>query len=280
MPMHCFDVGTQIIEPDFHYTDVQHESYESLGFCIFDKFLTPEAVRQGRQHIDRIVAQRAEGFPIGEILAPHQLGEEWLWEISTHKKVLDLVERQLGPNIVFWQTTLLTKEPFTGIAVPWHQDQPYWVVSPPVVTLWVTFDDVDSENGTMSVLPRWHNRGALPVVKEEGKFFDLSIDLDSLPANADEMAVAYVMKAGQAAIHNSMIPHLSVPNRSNRWRRVLTIHYSRADAAEMGHRRYEDYRNRNPFDREYYLVRGENPGGIVGLNPRTNLSRLPREGAD
>lgn len=274
----AFDTGMQIIDPEFEYTDAQHEIYKQSGYCIFDKFLTPEAVRQGQQHINRMIAQRAEGFPVLEMMSPHQLGEEWMWQISTHAKVLDLVEKQIGPNIVFWHADLLNKEPMTGVEIPWHQDQPYWQVSPPVVNLWVPFDDVDLENGTMGVLPGWHDRGTLPVVKEEGKFFDLSVDRDALPANADQMAVAYVMKAGQAATHDPMIPHFSVPNRSPRWRRVMTIHYARAEAREMGDRHYTDYRNHSTFDREYYLVRTEKSRNMAGFNPRVNPSRLPGAG--
>lgn len=270
MQTYSFDSGTKMIDSDFEYTEVHHKAYEREGFYIFDKFLTTEAVRQGRQHIDRIISQRAEGFPLVEIMSPHQLGEEWMWEISTHPKLLDLVERQIGPNIVLWHADLLIKEPFTGSVIPWHQDQPYWDVSPPVVNLWVPFDDVDAESGTMSVLPRWHNKGTLPILKEPGKFFDLSIDPAALPGNIDDMAVTYVMKAGQAATHNPMLPHYSFPNRSNRWRRVMTIHYARAESERMGERHYTDYRNRSTFDRKYYLVRGEEPGGQA----RTDHSRL------
>jgi hypothetical protein len=90
------------------------------------------------------------------------------------------------------------------------------------------------------------------------------------------MAVTYVLKAGQAATHNSKIPHFSVPNRSERWRRVMTIHYTRADAAEMADRHYTDYRNNGTFDREYYLVRGHEADKTVDLNPRVTLSCLRR----
>jgi hypothetical protein len=258
---YCFANGTEPIDQEFKYTAAHHETYERNGFCIFDRFLTDEAVQQGRHHIDRMIRERAEGFSVVEMMSPHQLGEEWIWDIATHPKVLDLVERQIGPNIVLWHTDFLNKEPFTGYKIQWHQDQPYWNVSPPVANLWIPFDDVDSKNGTMAVLPGWHNNGTLPVLREEGKFFDLSIDPKSIPSNADDLAVTYVMKAGQAATHNPMIPHYSGPNQSNRWRRVMTLHYMRAEGAQMGERHYTDYRDRSTFDRLYYLVRGEDPNG-------------------
>ncbi len=209
-----------------------------------------------RRHIERMIVQRAENFPVGEIMSPHQLGERWVWEIATDPKVLDMVERQIGPNIVLWHTDLLIKEPRTGRSIPWHQDQPYWNVSPPVSSLWIPFDDVNEENGTMGVLPRWHTKGALPRLFAENDFFDQSIDPASLPQNVDERAVVYRLQAGQAATHDPMIPHYSLPNGSNRWRRLMTLRYMQADGKDMGERHYTSYLDRTTFDREYYLVRG------------------------
>ena len=70
------------------------------------------------------------------------------------------------------------------------------------------------------------------------------------------MKVKYKLKAGQCAMHDTMMPHNSPPNRSNRWRRILILRYMDADGA-MGSREYEDFRSGNKFTREYYLVRGE-----------------------
>ena len=58
------------------------------------------------------------------------------------------------------------------------------------------------------------------------------------------------------AIHDSMLPHNSIPNHSDRWRRALAIRYMTA-AGDMGDKMYEDYRNGDPFPRRYFLVRGE-----------------------
>ena len=39
--------------------------------------------------------------------------------------------------------------------MPWHQDAPYWNVHPErhAAAIWIAVSDVDSENGTMSVVP-------------------------------------------------------------------------------------------------------------------------------
>ena len=53
----------------------------------------------------------------------------------------------------------------------------------------------------------------------------------------------------------AQLPHNSIPNHSDRWRRVLAIRYMTA-TGDMGDKMYEDYRNGDPFPR-HFLVRGE-----------------------
>ena len=90
----------------------------------------------------------------------------------------------------------------------------------------------------------------------EGELFSQEIDPDALPPDIDARKVEYRLRAGQMATHHTMIPHNSVPNTSDRWRRVLVLRYMAADG-DMGPKTYADYRNGEPFERRYYLVRGE-----------------------
>ena len=91
--------------------------------------------------------------------------ERWFWQLVTQPAILDFAERRLScPDIVLWHADLLAKEP-GGAAedteVMWHQDQMYWEgqgigVEGPVAGLWIPFDDVVEDTGTMAVrtLPR------------------------------------------------------------------------------------------------------------------------------
>ena len=109
----------------------------------------------------------------------------------------------------------------------------------------------------MSVLPNAHPKGLLPHAADEGDFFGYSIDPGALPPDAESLEVVYRLRAGQAATHSSYAPHRSTPNLSTSWRRVMTVHFMRADATEMGERHYTSYLDQSKFDREYYMVRGE-----------------------
>ena len=250
-------VKLDMIDPQFNYGNLEHEHYEREGYCFFRHFLTNESLNECRRGIDRVMTHLQPGRSPEEVISAHQTGAAWIFALATQPRLLDMIERQIGPNIVLWSTHLLCKPPHTGIMVPWHQDSPYWNVGGPLAAgVWLPFDDVEEENGTMEIVPRWHTRGTLPRQQTGEKIFAQAIDPTALPSNLDEIKVRYVLKAGQCAIHHTMIPHNSPPNKSSRWRRVLVLRYMSA-AGSMGTKSYEDYRTGAKFDREYYLVRGK-----------------------
>src|SRR5262245_32351010 len=194
-----------MIDPQFRYTEEEHQEYTREGYFFFRHFLTQEALSECRRNVDRILAHLQRGRSPEEVFSPHQTGEEWIFELATHPRILDMIERQIGPNIVLWSTHLLCKPPHTGIMVPWHQDAPYWNVGGPLASgVWVPFDDVDEGNGTMEIVPRWHTKGVLPRRQTGANVFTEAIDPSALPSNSDEIKVQYVLKAGQCAIHHTM----------------------------------------------------------------------------
>ena len=86
-------------------------------------------------------------------------------------------------------------------------------------------------------------------------------------------ALAERLEAGQLAMHDARMPHASPPNRSDRWRRVVTLSYVRADA-ELASNTYRDFETNEPFDRQFFLVRGEAPPGRAF--PRAFFRRIAR----
>lgn len=246
----------QLIDKQFGYSEADHLHYERDGYCIFDRFLSPEGLQHCRQQAERMLREIQLGRSPGEIYSAHQQ-EPWLFELASQPKLLDMVERQIGPNIVLWSSHLLCKEPRTGKEVPWHQDAPYWNVSGNHAgALWIALDDISAKNGGMSVLPGWHNKGALRIRKRNETVFSDEIEPSALPPDLDTMKVQYVFLAGGMATHHTMIPHNSIPNNSDGWRRVVVLRYIAADAT-LGEKQYEDYRTGKKFSRRFFLMRGK-----------------------
>lgn len=126
--------------------------------------------------------------------------------------------------------------------------------------VWVPLDDVDAENGTMSVMPGFHTRGQLPRLLDTspGVSFRQSIQPAALEGGT---AVEYKLQPGQVALHDVMLPHASRANQSNqRWRRVIVIRYLSAHC-RLGTEVYEDFADGTTFPREYFCVGGSDRYG-------------------
>ena len=244
-----------LVDPAFRYDHNVHEQYLRDGYSIFDRFLSDGGVEQCRTNLDRMLDNLQPGRSPEDMISCHHQ-ERWIFDLANEPKLLDMIERQIGPDIVIWSSHLLAKPPRTGNHVPWHQDQPYWDLDGELAAgLWVALDDVDLENGTMSILPGWHNKGELPRRDSGNELFNEEIDPEAMPADIDELKVDYRLKAGQLAIHDTMMPHSSTPNVSDRWRRVLVLRYMSAHG-KASPKQYEDYRTGESFPRECFLLRG------------------------
>ncbi len=247
---------SSMIDPAFSYGETEHCQYEQQGYFTFDRLLTPEALAACQANIERMLKQAPLGVQADNIISAH-MQDRWIWNLATQPPILDLVERQVGPHIILWASALLCKPPGAGRTIAWHQDTPYWNITGTLAAgLWIPFDDVDADNGAMCVLPGWHLKGELPRKKAVDSLFTEEIEPSALPADIDAVKYQYRIKAGGLAIHHTMMPHNSLPNRSSRWRRVLVLRYASA-AGTVGPKEYEDYRTGKMFSREAFLVRGE-----------------------
>jgi ectoine hydroxylase-related dioxygenase (phytanoyl-CoA dioxygenase family) len=251
--------AVQWITPTFKYDASDHQQYESEGYRFLGKVLADDGIAAARENLDRMVRDLHPSLKPDEIYSAHQQ-ENWLLKLATCKPLLDVIEPQIGPNIVLWSTHLICKPPKTGRPIPWHQDETYWDLSKLAGSIWLAFDDVDEANGTMFVLPEWHKRGFLKRRATGNAFFREEIDPEALPPNVDQLEVGYFLKAGEAAGHHTMMPHRSTPNLSDRWRRVMVCRFMSADG-KMGKKEYPHWRTAKPLPRKYILARGEDVAG-------------------
>jgi hypothetical protein len=247
---------SQVIHPGFLYGEAADAFYLRQGYAFLDPFLSEQGLARCRQNLDAMLARLQPGRNPEEILSAHQQ-ERWLWDLATEPRLLDMIEKQIGPNIVLWASQCLCKPPRSGRPVPWHQDAPYWNITGKLAGgIWLPLDDIGDDNGAMAVLPGWHTKGQLKIRERGGNWFKDEIDPAMLPENIDALKVNYFIKAGTLATHDTMIPHNSSPNQSDRWRRVIVLRYMDA-AGEMGEKTFTNYHTGEPFPRRGFLVRGK-----------------------
>jgi ectoine hydroxylase-related dioxygenase (phytanoyl-CoA dioxygenase family) len=163
-------------------------------------------------HLNKAKPYRVEGHPVFH----------WL---AHDPRVLSIAESVMGPNLILLFTHLFCKPASSNRSVPWHQDGPFWPVTPmKSCTIWVALDDVDEGNGAMKIIPGSHKKNALEHNLIEDKNSTLNRELPI--ENVDEQNAELIeLKAGQVSVHDIGIIHGSAANASGRRRAGLALRY-------------------------------------------------------
>jgi ectoine hydroxylase-related dioxygenase (phytanoyl-CoA dioxygenase family) len=176
-----------------------------------------------------------------------------LHRLVTDPRIVDPVCDLIGDEVACWGTHYFCKLPGDPKSVTWHQDAPYWPLSPSkTVTVWLAIDDADEGNGAMRVIPGSHRLGALPIRRSrEDEQNVLSLTTDGAEQHGAPMPVT--MRAGQMSLHSDLLLHSSRPNPSTRRRCGLTIRYCTFDV-----------RSSEGWNARSIIVRGSDPTGYWG----------------
>jgi len=194
------------------------------GFLGLGAVLTDDELAEARANTDRVVAARVEREERPEYIYAIHAYDEYFARLAAHSRLLDILERVMGPDIVLISTHLLCKPPGDGHGVAWHQDGGYAPIEPmSLVTLYLAFDDCDAENGCMRMLPGTHRNGLAPhEIIHDGEVARKEISSEVIKAYEP---VPLELRAGEASLHLPWVIHGSEPNRSPRRRAGLPMRY-------------------------------------------------------
>jgi phytanoyl-CoA hydroxylase len=245
--------------------DPQVRHYDRDGYVLFPNVLDRDLVAEAGSH----VAWLQERHPD---LRPEQLGHTLMthdafWvRLVSDPRLLDIAAKFIGPNIALFASHYISKPPFDGRPVLWHQDGSYWPLDPmEVVTLWLAVDDSLPENGCMRVIPGSQNE----PLREMKQRTDVASVLGSgiEDAHVDESrAVDCVLAAGGVSVHHPNIIHGSNANQSARRRCGLTIRYIPTTTRILLEGR-DDQTPERRFP-SAFLLRGAAVPGVNDYNPR------------
>ena len=90
-----------LIDARFVYGEQEHQQYLQDGYHIFDHFLTDAGLADCRRHIDRMLEQLHPETAPDAIIGTHLI-ERWVWDLATHPRLLDMIERQIGRSPPGW----------------------------------------------------------------------------------------------------------------------------------------------------------------------------------
>lgn len=220
----------------------QVDSFWQNGFLSIGKVLNDDEIARLRQEYDRTFAEAQAGKVQFRNLAidntddlekknkaPQKMLQIMqMCELNIHfrrllydERFLNIVEDLIGPNIQLFHDQALFKPAHHGGPVHLHQDNAYWRCTPAnLVSIWLTLDDVNLDNGAMQFIPGSH----LQAISHDRAQSSNAL-LDS-SGHADESAIAVVdLPAGGITLHHCQTLHKTAPNTTDRQRRALAIHY-------------------------------------------------------
>ena len=143
-----------------------------------------------------------------------------------NERVLDIVAQLIGPGIRTNGNKLNMKLSEMGSPVEWHQDWAFYPhTNDDLLAVGVCIDDMNEENGCLMVIPGSH-KGKIYDHHQDGCFIGAVTE-----ANFDDSAAVKVeLKAGGISIHHVRALHGSLPNTSDKPRRLLLFQLCAADA--------------------------------------------------
>jgi non-heme Fe2+,alpha-ketoglutarate-dependent halogenase len=199
--------------------------FERDGYAAPLPALTRAEAAQYRRRLETFEA--ANGTPLKmEYRQKAHLLFTWLADLVRHPKILDNVERVLGPDLLVWSSSFFIKEARDPAFVSWHQDSTYWGLSEPaVVTAWVAFTPSNASNGCVRVIPGTHRMDQVEH-KETRDANNILTRGQEIAVEVDEgEAVEMVLEPGDMSLHHIRTFHNSEPNNSNDRRIGFAIRY-------------------------------------------------------
>ena len=203
-------------------------AYSEEGFLNGVDIFDTKEITHFRRCFDKLEAvEGREACQIG--LQARHLTDEFIWQLATNNKLLEVMEHVIGENLLLLSTHFFCKypDPSGEKFVAWHQDVTYWGLEPPEAhTAWIAIDDADTQNGCMRAIPKSHNEGIVTHKKSarEGNLLSINQSIPDEEVDSSQ-AVDMPLLAGQISIHDGKLFHASNPNTSDRRRCGLTVRF-------------------------------------------------------
>lgn len=200
------------------------QRYHADGYTFPLRVLDPDKAATYRRRLEASQAALGGRFSGIYTQKPHVLFT-WLAELASEPAVLDLVEPIVGPDILLWSTEFFIKQPGDGRYVPWHVDDTYWHIEPEIqTTVWIALSDVGPDNGPLRYITGSHLDARKPVISAPSA--DNMLISGQVAQGVDERrAVDVLLRAGEAAVHDSRTLHASNRNTGSDARIGIAARY-------------------------------------------------------
>ncbi len=214
-------------------TPEQIGQYRRDGYVFPLRVLEPREIPPLRARLEALEAEN------GGRLSHRQRGKshllfKWLDDLIRDPRVLDPVERLIGPDILCWNTIFWIKDVGSRSFVSWHQDSRYWgLSSEKVVSAWLALSEAGIEAGCMRVMPGTHVGDTLAHRDNYHDDNMLTRGQEIVEGIDEAEAVHMPLRAGEMSLHSYRLAHASGPNLSGDRRIGVSMHFMPPDTAQV-----------------------------------------------
>jgi hypothetical protein len=201
----------------------------------------------GRPRFDMGTEHTATAPALRRINNPSDISEAYRG-VMANARMVDMVADLIGPDVKFHHCKINLKLTGAKTEVAYHQDFAYTPhTNDDIVTALLFLDDIDENNGCLTVVPGSHKGPMLSL-------FDGDRFTGGVAPAAEKKALAEsipcVGKAGAVCLMHTRLLHGSAANRANQARGLYICVYTAADAVPIA-------RNPMPSLNEGRIVRGK-----------------------
>jgi len=213
--------------------------YEEDGVIKVEQLISPVDIESIREALKRYAEEVAPGLPPNDVVLEAdgvsvrncwrmEQHDPWFADLAQNESILALVATLVKGEPVLMAVESFNKPARIGSAVPPHQDNAYFCMTPPdALTVWIAVDAVTEANGPVSYIRGSHRDGARP--HQASGVSGNSMGLVDCPER--DSAWAGLLEPGDALVHHCNTIHFSAPNTSEHARRGLLMVFRGAHCA-------------------------------------------------
>lgn len=211
--------------------DALTKQYGEDGVVKVEQLFSPAEIEEIREQLQRYTDEVVPGLPPNDVVVEADgvsvrncwrmhIHDTWFEQLARKESILAMVARFVGDVPVLMAVESFNKPARVGSAVPPHQDNAYFCLTPPdALTVWIAVDAVTEENGPVSYIRGSQLDGPRPHAQSgvAGNSMGLAEEVDK------SEGWTALLAPGDALVHHSNTIHYSAPNTSDQARRGLLM---------------------------------------------------------
>ncbi len=209
----------------------QVEAYWADGFLSGIEVLTEQEAASWLARLEAIEAEqraaRQGAWPERDFYPwkePDHPMADWYGELARHPAIVEAVASILGPNVLVRNADIFIKEPgLRRQGIGWHWDTAQTLAdADDFLTVWLGLTESTDDNGGLRFARGGHR---LTIPDPPRDRHTLTFTPTARAALADSEVVYNDMPAGRMSIHHALMPHSSMPNRTDSRRAAFVIRF-------------------------------------------------------